>query len=103
SPGREMRLVRPGSFRMGAPRREQGRRANEVERDVRLTRPFLIGLKEVTNSQFRAFRPNHTSGAERHRDLAGGDRPVVMVRWEDAAAYCNWLSEQEGLPKAYVS
>lgn len=103
SPGREMRLMRPGSFRMGAPRREQGRRANETERDVRLTRPFLIGLKEVTNSQFRAFRPGHTSGAERYRDLAGGDRPVVMLAWEDAAAYCNWLSEQEGLPKAYVS
>ena len=99
----EMRLVQPGSLRMGAPRREQGRRANETERDVRLTRPFYIGVREVTNTQFRAFRPQHTSGAEKYQVLAGGDHPAVMLSWEDAAAYCNWLSDQEGLPRAYVS
>ena len=38
-----MRLIQPGQLRMGAPRREQGRRANETERDVRLTRAFYIG------------------------------------------------------------
>ncbi|MEQ1801997.1 MAG: PEGA domain-containing protein [Gammaproteobacteria bacterium] len=99
--GMEMRLVQPGSLRMGAPRREQGRRANETERDVRLTRPFYIGVREVTNTQFRAFRPRHTSGAEKYQVLAGGDYPAVMLGWEDAAAYCNWLSDQEGLPRAY--
>jgi formylglycine-generating enzyme required for sulfatase activity len=100
--GMEMRRVQPGAFRTGAPRREQGRRANETERDLRLTRPFLIGVREVTNSQFRAFRPQHTSGAEKYQALAGGDHPVVMVSWEEAAAFCNWLSDQESLPRAYV-
>ena len=101
--GTEMRLVQPGSLRLGAPRREQGRRANETERDVRLTRPFYIGVREVTNAQFRAFRPQHTSGAEKYQVLAGGDHPAVMLGWEDAAAYCNWLSDQEGLPRAYAT
>ena len=101
--GMEMRLVQPGSLRLGAPRREQGRRANETERDVRLTRPFYIGVREVTNAQFRAFRPQHTSGAEKYQVLAGGDHPAVMLSWEDAAAYCNWLSDQEGLPRAYAT
>ena len=27
---------------------------------------------------------------------------MVRVSWQQAAAYCNWLSEREGLPKAYV-
>lgn len=101
--GMEMRLVQPGRLRLGAPRREQGRRANETERDVRLTRPFYIGVREVTNTQFRAFRPQHTSGAEKYQVLAGGDHPAVMLGWEDAAAYCNWLSDQEGLPRAYAT
>ncbi|MBL8201263.1 MAG: PEGA domain-containing protein [Chromatiales bacterium] len=101
--GMEMRLVQPGSLRLGAPRREQGRRANETERDVRLTRPFWIGVREVTNNQFRAFRPRHTSGAEKYQVLAGGEHPAVMLGWEDAAAYCNWLSDQEGLPRAYAT
>ena len=97
-----MRLVQPGEFRMGAPRREQGRRANETERDVRLTRAFYIGTREVTNTQYRAFQPNHTSGAEKYQQLAAGSHPVVMLSWQDAAAYCNWLSDQEKRPRAYT-
>ncbi|MCL4790661.1 MAG: PEGA domain-containing protein [Gammaproteobacteria bacterium] len=102
SQGQELRLIQPGEFRMGAPRREQGRRANETERDVRLTRPFYIGTREVTNSQYRAFQPRHTSGAEKYQQLAAGTHPVVMLSWQDAAAYCNWLSDQEQRPRAYT-
>jgi len=100
--GIELRLIQPGRLQMGAPRREQGRRANETERAVRLTRPYYLGVREITNTQFRAFRPRHTSGAEKYQLLAGGSHPVVMLSWDDAAAYCNWLSTQEGLPPAYV-
>lgn len=99
--GHEFILVRPGTLRMGAPRREQGRRPNEVEREVRLTRSYYLGIHEVTNTQFRAFRPQHTSGAEKYQLLAGGNHPVVMLSWADAAAYCNWLSAREQLPLAY--
>ncbi len=100
--GMELRLIQPGRLQMGAPRREQGRRANETERAVRLTRPYYLGVREVTNTQFRAFRPRHTSGAEKYQLLAGGSHPVVMLSWDDAAAYCNWLSSQEGLAPAYA-
>lgn len=100
--GQELRLVGPGEFETGAPRREQGRRPNETERRLRISRAFYIGLREVTNREYREFRPSHTSGAEKYKQLAGSDHPVVMVRWEDAAGYCNWLSDREGLPPAYV-
>ncbi len=102
SQGLELRLIQPGEFRMGAPRREQGRRANETEHDVRLTRAFYLGTREVSNTQYRAFQPRHTSGAEKYQQLAAGSHPVVMLSWQDAAAYCNWLSDQEQRPRAYV-
>jgi formylglycine-generating enzyme required for sulfatase activity len=96
-------LVRPGGeFEMGAPRREQGRRPNEATHRVRLTRPFYIAKTEVTNSQFQAFKPKHTSGAEKYRQLATGNHPAVMLSWEEATGYCNWLSSKDGLPPAYA-
>ena len=30
-------------------------------------------------------------------------QPVVNVSWQEAADYCNWLSQQDGLPLAYQS
>ena len=100
--GQRLRLIRPaGSFRMGASRREAGRRANESRRLVQLTRPFYLGEKEVTNGAFRRFRPSHNSGSAEGVALNGDTQPVVNVSWDDAARYCNWLSKQDGLPAAY--
>jgi formylglycine-generating enzyme required for sulfatase activity len=101
--GQRLRLVRPaGPFRVGASRREPGRRANESVRLVQLTRPFYFGEKEVTNAEYRAFRPAHRSGSAEGASLDEPRQPVVNVGWDDAARYCNWLSEQEGLPAAYA-
>ncbi|MDH3211329.1 MAG: SUMF1/EgtB/PvdO family nonheme iron enzyme [Myxococcales bacterium] len=103
SQGQELQLVEPGTFQMGAPRREQGRRANEVLRTVKLERPFYIGVKEVTNREFRKFAAHHTSGLFERFSLDADEHPVVRVSWEEAARYCNWLSERESLPPVYVS
>jgi formylglycine-generating enzyme required for sulfatase activity len=100
--GHELKLIDVGQFEMGAPRREQGRRSNETQRTVVLTRPFYIATKEVTNGQFRQFAAGHASGISGGLSLDEDDQPVVRVRWEDAARYCNWLSQREGLPTAYV-
>jgi formylglycine-generating enzyme required for sulfatase activity len=103
SQGAELQLVRPGAdFELGTPRRSQGRRANETQRPVRLSRSFYIGVREVTNAEFRGYIPNHTSGAERYRDLSAEKHPAVMLSWDDAAEYSNWLSDRDGLPRAYA-
>lgn len=101
SQGAELVLVQPGRFTMGASRREPGRRANENLRAVELTRAFYIGTTPVTNAQFRAFEPQHRSGEAGRYGLDGERHPVVRVSWAQAAAYCNWLSAQDGLPPAY--
>ncbi len=100
--GQELRLIKPGQFTMGASRREQGRRANEVRYPVKLTRAFYLGTKEVTNTQFRQFQAAHSSGIVQNISLDIDSRPVVRVSWEQAIRYCNWLSRQDGLPLFYV-
>lgn len=101
--GQRMVRIMPGRFQMGAPRREQGRRANEVEREVELTRPFYMATTEITNAQFREFRANHSSGIVQRTTLDNDRYPVVRISWSDAVAYCNWLSRREGLPPAYAN
>jgi formylglycine-generating enzyme required for sulfatase activity len=103
SVGAGLKLFRPANtFKMGAPRREPGRRANEAERVVRLERPFYIGVHEITNGQFRLFRGEHSSSAVRGQTLDMDNQPAVNVSWQEAARFCNWLSRQEGLPPFYV-
>jgi formylglycine-generating enzyme required for sulfatase activity len=99
--GYTLRLVPGGTFMMGSERREQGRRPNEGLRSVTLKRPYYFGVTEVTNQQFREFKADHVSGHVDNRSFDLDAQPVVQVSWTDAAAFCNWLSEREGLPPAY--
>jgi formylglycine-generating enzyme required for sulfatase activity len=100
--GTELVLVGPGRFTMGASRREPGRRANEVLREVEITRPFYLAVREVSNQEFREFANSHLSGGFGGLNLEIDHHPVVNITWEDAARYCNWLSEKAGLPPVYV-
>jgi len=96
-----MIMLGPAIFKMGSSRREPGRRANEQEYTVQLTRPFLLSDHEVTNEEFRRFMPAHHSGSFNGKTLDMDKQPVVNVTWEDAALYCNWLSKRENLPPFY--
>jgi len=98
-------LVHGGTFQMGDTR-DEGNNVHQREKPVHtviLTYDFLIGKYEVTFDQFDAYCEaagiNEPSDAEWGR----GQRPVINVNWDQAVAYCNWLSEQEGLQPAYDS
>ncbi len=99
--GYMLRLVPAGTFSMGSERREQGRRPNEGFRRVTLKRPLYFGVTEITNEQFRRFHPDHSSGFIDRHSIDLDDQPVTQVTWNDAAEYCNWLSERDSLPPAY--
>ena len=62
---------------------------------------FSIGQYEVTFAEYDIFCT--TTGRDLPRDERWGrdQRPVINVSWYDAVAYCNWLSEQQGLTKVY--
>lgn len=98
-----LKLFKPeGTFTMGASRRESGRRANEVLRDVQITRPFYLATKEVTNSQFKQYQRQHSSRHAGGVTLDRPDQPVVNISWEQAARYCNWLSNKAKLTPVYT-
>ncbi len=100
--GHTMTLFKsPGSVQLGSSRRETGRRANEVQYKAQLTKPFYVSVHETTNKQFRNFDPAHSSGNYKNKSLDLNSAPVVNVSWQQAALYCNWLSDQEGLDSFY--
>ncbi len=107
SVGQTLLLIDPqvspvNEFTMGAPRRDAGRGANEVERPVRLTRAFYMATTEVTNAQFRQFTANHESGQAGGKSLNREHQPAVQLSWQQAASFCNWLSAREGLAPFYT-
>jgi formylglycine-generating enzyme required for sulfatase activity len=101
SANQELKLVPAGQFTMGSSRRDVGRRSNEMLRPVRLTRAFYLGANEVTNAEFRAFKPDHDSGEFGGQSLNGDDQPVVNVTWDEVAQYLNSLSVKDGLQPVY--
>jgi formylglycine-generating enzyme required for sulfatase activity len=103
SAGAELRLLGPATFTMGSARRESGRRANESQRPVELRRRFYLGTRELTNGEFKQYRAQHRSGFVGQQTLELERQPAVNVSWQEAAEYCNWLSQKEGLPAAYQS
>jgi formylglycine-generating enzyme required for sulfatase activity len=100
--GQPLVLVNGGRFTMGSARREPGRRSNETERIVELKRPFYIARFQVTNADFRQFKADHLSGIFKDETLDLERQPVARVSWQEAAAFCNWLSSREKLPPAYA-
>lgn len=100
--GHAMKLFKsPGKVTMGSSRRETGRRSNEVSYDVKLEKHFYVSLNEVSNKQFRVFKPSHNSGNYKRKSLDSGKHPVANVSWQQAALYCNWLSKRERLNPFY--
>jgi len=91
-----------GELLLGAPESEPDRFPNESQHRCHIGRRFAISAHEVTKAQYRTFQV-----AVKGFDLANDpesayvvrtdDSPQTKVTWYEAAHYCNWLSEQEGI------
>lgn len=100
--GGTLHLFRPDTtITLGAGRREQGRRADQVEWQAELRRPFYLGTHETTNAQYRRFQRGHSSSHAGGNTLDLVRQPVVRVSWSEAARFCNWLSREAGLKPFY--
>jgi serine/threonine protein kinase/formylglycine-generating enzyme required for sulfatase activity len=87
----------PAEFVMGSPATEAGRENEEQLHRQRIERTFALAATHVTVEQFLKFDP-HYSHSQLFR-VPDPDCPVLATPWYAAAAYCNWLSQQEGIPK----
>ncbi|MGB2394670.1 MAG: SUMF1/EgtB/PvdO family nonheme iron enzyme [Pseudomonadales bacterium] len=96
-----LQRILPSDVELGAPRRDRGGRGNEVQRTVRLSSPYYLGITEITNAQYAAFNANHNPGVLGRTRLTSANRPVVGISWKEAVAFCNWLSDRERIPRAY--
>jgi len=90
-----------GEFLIGSPIGEYGRADGptglyESQHRRQVNRRLAIMSHEVTVSQFREFRPLQTMNTNYYNTF---DSPANSISWFDAAAYCNWLSEREGIPR----
>jgi formylglycine-generating enzyme required for sulfatase activity len=113
----EMVVIPAGSFMMGSPASEPGRRDNEPQGMVTIARAFAVSRTEVTWDQWEAcVRARGCDGLAVENalrlkndgtpnpdfvDWGRGTRPVVGVSWYDAQAYVGWLNEKTGLDDRY--
>ena len=109
--GMKLTLIPAGEFLMGST--DSDKEANDDEKPphrVRITRPFYLGMYEVTQQEYETVMGGNPSwfsaqggGMDR---VAGQDtrrHPVESVTWNDAITFCNKLSEREGLLPYYRS
>ncbi len=122
--GMKLLRIEPGSFLMGSPDSDDMAEADEKpQHRVEVTKPFYLGATEVTVGQFRRFVEAEGYKTDAEKDGKGGygwneskgsfekdpkyswrnagftqgdDHPVVNVSWNDAVAFCAWLSKKEG-------
>lgn len=102
SQGHTMVVLGPGQFQMGSPDNEFDRNAAaETLHCKRISRRFAISMHEVTIAQFKSWSNDETKLAAAGDALqSDSDQlPMHSVTWNQAVRYCNWLSEQEKIPR----
>jgi formylglycine-generating enzyme required for sulfatase activity len=95
----EMMVVPAGSFTMGSPSGEEGRRNDESpQHRVTFDRPFAVGKFAVTFDEWDACAADGGCGGYRPADQGWGRRRrlAINVSWEDAKSYVAWLSKKTG-------
>jgi formylglycine-generating enzyme required for sulfatase activity len=93
----------PVEFSMGSPLSEPDQDPGETPHRQRINRRFAIATKEVTVEQYQRFLKENPKIARLEIDRYSPEPtgPMNTTTWYEAAAYCNWLSEQEHLKPCY--
>lgn len=91
--GMKLVLLPQGTFQMGSPETEPGRRDNEGPlHEVSLTKAFYMGAHPVTQAAFARVMGRNPSRFNANNG-GGPEHPVESVTWEEAVEFCRRLSE----------
>jgi formylglycine-generating enzyme required for sulfatase activity len=105
----EMVRIPAGELWMGSPDSDRHAAADERPRQkVKITQPFLLSRKEITQAQYEEVMGTNPSAfsrkgrfKDRVKEKETGQLPVESVSWLDAVCFCNRLSERHGLEPYY--
>ncbi len=100
SNGDELIYVEGGSFVMGDTWGD-GDSDEKPTHKVELTYDFYIGKYPVTFEEYDRYCSETGATKPYVWNWGRGRRPVIRVSWFDAIGYCDWLSDVEGLARAY--
>ncbi len=98
-PPPRMAFLRGSVYEIGKTVPRDDRPASPTKTEV--VQNLFISKYEVTFKEFDAFCRDTKRPEPSDYGWGRGDRPVIGIDWYDAVQYCNWKSEQEGLPKVY--
>ena len=90
--GMKLAYLPAGEFVMGSAANEEHPVGAETPHPVKISNPFLIGVTEVTQEQWKAIMGNCPSKFKGRDDL-----PVENVSWHEAVEFCKKLSANSGL------
>jgi formylglycine-generating enzyme required for sulfatase activity len=86
----KLTLIRPGEFMMGSATNTWGHHRNEGPlHRVWITKPFYMGVCEVTRAQYDAAMGNNSAGDSTNR-------PAASVSWREATNFCGRASAKTG-------
>jgi formylglycine-generating enzyme required for sulfatase activity len=92
-----MIVVPAGKFTMGSPEAERGRSEWEgPQHEVTIARPFAIGRTDVTFAEWDICAAAAACPKTSDNGWGRGDRPVILVSWEEAKGYVRWLTRMTG-------
>jgi formylglycine-generating enzyme required for sulfatase activity len=98
----ELVLIPAGEFVMGE---AEGSADEQPLSRVRVEKPFYLARCETMNAQYAAFDPTHDSAfisvfnkdiSKRGETANRATQPVLRVNWQQAMAYCAWLTKETG-------
>jgi formylglycine-generating enzyme required for sulfatase activity len=89
--GMKLAPIPAGKFLMGSPPSEEERDPEELLHEVVITRPFYLGVHEVTQGQYERIMGKNPSFFSK-KNGGGPDHPVEQVHWKEAVTFCEKLS-----------